>query len=298
MVPEGLTIDNVDLWSHLNAELTNPEAAELWASDEFTWGLFGVPERKVSLLGDVSGRDVLELGCGTGHLSAWLARRGAHPIGLDSSRAQLATARRCQRTFAIDFPLVEGDAEHLPLAASRFDLVVSEYGAAPWCAPERWLAEAARVLRPGGTLVFLTNSLLAALCVPSEGGFAGDRLLRDSRDVRRITWPGGGTEHHPGHGEWIHHLRSAGFAVEALHELRAPGGTKGRERYEIVTREWATHWAAEDVWVARVADEPPTSRDPIRPSRSRPGCCASSGTAAIAWPSTSGGRSHLRDGAI
>lgn len=38
---------------------------------------------------------------------------------------------------------------------------------------------------------------------------------------------GWGTEHHPGHGEWIHRLRSAGFAVEALHELRAPVGTKG-----------------------------------------------------------------------
>ncbi|MCC7078573.1 MAG: class I SAM-dependent methyltransferase [Acidimicrobiia bacterium] len=223
----------------------------MWAADEVTWGLFAVPERELGVLGDVSGIDVLDLGCGTGWLCAWLARRGAVPVGLDVSRPQLETARRCGREFGIDFPLVEASAEEIPLASSAFDLVVSEYGAAPWCEPDRWLGEAARVLRPGGRLVFLTNSVLAALCVPSEGGFAGDRLLRGMRDIRRITWPGGGTEHHPGHGEWIRAIRGAGLEIEALHELYPPAGATVREPYEIVTPEWAARWPAEDVWVAR-----------------------------------------------
>ena len=76
----------------------------------------------------------------------------------------MRSARRCQERFAIRFPLAEADGDHLPFRAGSFDLVVSEYGAGPWCEPGRWLAEARRVLRPGGRLVFLTNSVLAALC--------------------------------------------------------------------------------------------------------------------------------------
>jgi len=106
--------------------------------------------------------------------------------------------------------------------------------------------------------VFLTNSVLAALCVPDEGGVAGDHLLRGPDDVARVRWPDGGIEHHPAHGDWIGVLRDSGFVVDALHELRpAPstlgpelGPEPGREYYEIVTAEWASRWPAEDLWVA------------------------------------------------
>jgi SAM-dependent methyltransferase len=148
------------------------------------------------------------------------------------------------------FPLVEANGEVLPLADRSIDLVVSEYGAAPWCEPDRWLPEAARVLRPGGRLVFLTNSVLAALCVPEDGGFAGTKLLRSQPELERVTWPGGGTEHHLGHGRWIALLRAAGFELDALHELHAPAGATTPEWYEIVTAGWAQRWPAEDLWVA------------------------------------------------
>ena len=128
--------------------------------------------------------------------------------------------------------------------------MVSEYGVAPWCDPARWLPEAARLLRPGGRLVFLTNSVLAGLCVPAEGGVAGDRLLRPQHELRRIEWPGGGVEHHPGHGDVIRELRAAGLRVEALHELHADDGSETPDYYEIVTAEWARDWPAEDLWVA------------------------------------------------
>ena len=141
------------------------------------WGLFAVPERELGVLGDVQGLDVLELACGTAYLSAWLARAGARPVGLDFSGEQLATARHLRTRLGPAFPLVHGDAERVPLASGRFDLVVSEHGAAAWCDPERWLPEAARLLRPGGRLVFLTNSNLSALCVPAGGGVAGDKRV-------------------------------------------------------------------------------------------------------------------------
>lgn len=64
----------------------------LWASDEPCWGVWSVPESELRLLPEVGGRDTVELGCGTGYVSAWLARRGARPVGLDNSGRQLATA--------------------------------------------------------------------------------------------------------------------------------------------------------------------------------------------------------------
>jgi SAM-dependent methyltransferase len=248
------TSDDLDLnralWTTVNEQFTDEAAAERWRSEEITWGLFGVREAELGVLGDLAGRDVVELGCGTAYFSAWLARRGARVVAVDLTPAQLETARRCQERFGVAFRLVEADAADVPLATDGFDLVVSEYGASVWCEPERWLSEAARLLRPGGRLVFLTNSVLATLTVPAEGGFAQDRLLRAQRGSHRIQWPGGGVEYHPGHGDWIRMLRSAGFEVEALHELYAPTEATSPDYYEIATAEWARSWPAEDLWVA------------------------------------------------
>ena len=241
---------NRSVWTQINAAFTDADAERAWAAEEITWGLFQVPERDVRVLGDVNGLDVVELGCGTAYLSAWLARAGARPVGVDLTPAQLETARRCQGTFGLTFPLVEASAEDVPLPDDSFDLVVSEYGASVWCDPERWVAEAARLLRPGGRLVFLTNSVLVTLCVPEDEGYADEWLHRAPADVRRVQWPGGGVEFHPGHGDWVRVLRANGFVVDALHELLAPAGAAAPGYYEIVTREWAQRWPAEDLWVA------------------------------------------------
>lgn len=241
---------NRAVWTIVNDRFTDQQAAAAWAADDITWGLFAVPERDLGVLGDVAGLDVVELGCGTAYFSAWLARRGARPIGVDLSPAQLASARRCQEQSGVQFPLVEADATDVPVPSGSCDLVVSEYGASVWCDPAAWLPEAARLLRPGGRLVFLTNSVLASLTVPDEGGYAGDRLLRPQRDLYRVQWPDAGVEYHPGHGDWIRLLRAAGFRVDALHELYAPAGAATPDYYEIATADWAASWPVEDLWVA------------------------------------------------
>jgi SAM-dependent methyltransferase len=243
-------LQNRELWSIVNAQFTDADAEARWAEPDIRWGLFRIPEATLGVLGDVRDARVAELGAGTSFLSAALARAGARPFAVDLSRAQLATARRCQQRFGVDFPLVEASGEAVPLHDGAFDLVVSEYGAGPWCDPTAWVGEAARLLRPGGRLVFLTNSVLAGLCVPEEGGVAGERLLRTYADLARVTWPGGGTEHHPAHGAWISILRSAGFAVDALHELSAGPGAPTPEFYGIADVDWATRWPVEDLWVA------------------------------------------------
>ena len=241
---------NRALWAVMNERFTDAAAEDMWARQHVVWGLFAVPERDLGVLGDVHGLDVVELACGTAYFSAWLARSGARTVAVDLSDQQLATARRMQGRLGPVFPLVQGDGEQVPLAGGRFDLVVSEHGAAAWCDPERWLPEAARLLRPGGRLVFLTNSHLSALCVPPTEGVAGERLLRGQREAYRVHWPGGGVEFHPSHGDWLRLLRRSGFAVEALHEIFAPPDGGDHPFYEIVSREWATRWPAEELWVA------------------------------------------------
>ena len=170
-----------------------------WASDEVTWGIFDVPESRIGMLPpDLAGMDAVELGCGTAYVSAWLARRGARPVGIDNSPAQLETARRFQAEFGLTFPLHLGDAEQTPFADESFDFAISEYGAAIWCDPYRWIPEAARILRPGGRLSFLGNSVLLMLTTPidDEDAPASEQLQRPLFGMYRFAWEDGAVEFH------------------------------------------------------------------------------------------------------
>ena len=189
-------------WNVEAANYVEPARRD-WAAPDPSWGICGVPESEVGALPDVDGMDVVELGCGTAYFSAWLARRGARPTGVDVAEMQLATAREMQDEHGIHFPLLHASAEAVPLPDACADLALSEYGASLWCDPEAWVAEAARLLRPGGHLVFLTNHLLVALTAPPTGA-CGDRLVRDLRGLRIVTFPDDDSiEFHISHGEWI-----------------------------------------------------------------------------------------------
>jgi len=242
---------NREIWTQENEEYTGPKALDAWRQEEIRWGVFQVPESEVGALPDVAGKDVVELGCGTAYFSAWLARRGARPVGVDLTPAQLATARRCQQELGIEFPLVEASAEDVPLPDASFDLALSEYGASIWCRPERWISEAARLLRPGGELVFLVNSTLAILCSPDEGKVL-EQLQRPQFGMYRFEWlPDKEVNFYIPHGEWIRVLTQHGFEIVALHELEAPADAKDHPRYELVPAEWARKWPSEDLWRAR-----------------------------------------------
>ena len=241
---------NRAMWDSAAAEYAEP-GRKNWAASAPSWGIWGVPDSDVHMLPEAAGLDVIELGCGTAYVSSWLARRGARVVGIDNSAAQLANARRFQREFDVEFPLIHGNAEAVPLADESFDVAISEYGACLWCDPFRWIPEASRLLRPGGRLIFLTNSALVMICSP-EGvdGEAGDRLVRDYFGMHRFEWPDDpGIEFHLGHGDWIRLLRSNDFEVEELVEVQAP--EVAVSRYPWVTAEWARRWPSEEIWKAR-----------------------------------------------
>jgi SAM-dependent methyltransferase len=247
-----LSEKNVELWTRTNAEYTDTSARESWAREEIVWGVFAVTESELGIFGSVDGLDVVELGCGTAYCSAWLARRGARVVGVDPTPAQLETAQRMQREFGLEFPLVQGFGEEVPLPDASFDLVHSEYGASLWADPYSWIPEAARLLRPRGQLVFLRNSTLSMLCAPDVGQVE-ERLHRPQFGMHRLDWPenDGAVEYHLPHGELIDLLRANAFEVERLVELQAPEGAKTHWYYEYVTVEWARQWPAEEIWVAR-----------------------------------------------
>jgi len=242
---------NRELWRGLAAEYVEPARRD-WASPEPSWGMWRIPEAEVGAIPDVDGLDTIELGCGTAYFSGWLARRGARPVGIDQSAEQLATARAMQAQHGLEFPLVQADAEDVPLPDASFDLALSEYGASLWCDPDRWIPEAARLLRPGGRLVFLTHAPMLLMCTPLSGEAASERLERPQfGGMGRVEWEdedGPSVNFHLPHGEMIRTLRASGFEVEALHELRAPEGAT--TRYEFVMPEWARRWPSEEIWVA------------------------------------------------
>ncbi len=227
-------------------------ARRQWAAVEPTWGVFGIPESAAGILpARLDGAKAVELGCGTAYVSAWLARRGALPIGVDPAMGQLRIARRCQDEFKLWFPLVRAAGEQVPLRDAAFDLVISEYGAAIWADPHRWIPEAARLLHPGGELVFLGNSTLLMLCTPDDDGVAAtDRLVRPQYGMHRFEWPDDPTvEFHLGHGDWIRLLRANWFEVEDLIELWPPAGATSD--WPLVGSEWASRWPCEEAWRVR-----------------------------------------------
>src|SRR5207237_4130027 len=75
---------NRAVWDRLSDEYQEWHR-EFIGRPEPRWGMWQVPESELQVLGDVAGRDVLELGCGAAQWSILRARAGAHMVGLDNS---------------------------------------------------------------------------------------------------------------------------------------------------------------------------------------------------------------------
>lgn len=210
------------------------------------WGTWQIPEGELGLLGDVDGKDVLELGCGAARFSIALSRRGARCVGLDYSERQLEHAR----SLGADFPLVHAAAEDVPLPDAGFDVVFSDHGALSWGDPSRVVPEAARLLRPGGLLVFNVSSPFARMCLDEEADRQVETLLLPYFGLHVIDEGEGAATYNLGYGEWIRLLRANGLTVDDLVEPQPPEGAT--TTYGIPV-EWAERWPAECIWVCRKA---------------------------------------------
>ncbi|MEZ4654852.1 MAG: class I SAM-dependent methyltransferase [Candidatus Eisenbacteria bacterium] len=204
---------------------------------------------------DMTGMRAVELGCGTGYVSAWMSRRGARVVAVDMSEKQLATARRLSQKHGIDsIHFVHGNAESVPLPAESCDFAISEYGAAIWCDPRVWIPEAHRLLKPGGRLAFLGTTPLVQCCMPLNGAAAEPTLHRDYFGMHEIDWQEveidpGGVEFNLPISSWLRLFRSVGFAVEDYLELQAPADAPSQAF--AIPADWARRWPSEQVWKLR-----------------------------------------------
>ena len=214
--------------------------------------MFGPSDDELGVLGDVSGKDVIELGCGTAYFGAWLAKRGARVTGVDITPAQLETARRMSEETGIALELIEANAEDVPLPADSFDLALSEYGASIWCDPVQ-VDPGGGAAAPSGRRARLPLQL-GALHALLSGRRKGLRAARPAaiRDASpRVDRRRRGVEFHLGHGDMLRLLRETGFEVEGLWEIQASESAKDHGYYDFVSAEWARKWPAEEIWKAR-----------------------------------------------
>ncbi|MGQ0573441.1 MAG: class I SAM-dependent methyltransferase [Pseudonocardia sp.] len=198
---------------------------------DFLWGPEGLREADARLLGDVRGRRVLEIGCGTAPCARWLAARGAVPVGLDLSGAMLRHAAELGRRTGIEVPLVQAGAARLPFADASFDLACSAYGAVPFVAdPERVMREVARVLRPGGRWVFAVNHPMRWMFSddPGPDGLTVVQSYFDRTPYVEVDAAGAATyvEHHRTLGDRVRDVVTAGLVLDDLVE---PEWAQGRE---------------------------------------------------------------------
>ena len=242
---------NRDVW---DADAVNWVASgkRMWGLEIPIWGNWGKSEEDLAMLpADMSGQSAIELGCGTGYVAGWMARRGARVTAIDVSPAQLETARELAQVHGADVTFIEGNAEETGLPDGSFDFAISEYGAAIWCPPEIWLREAWRLLRPAGQLVFLGNHPLSLICSPTDGAPCDMKLHRPYRDMWGADWtnvafdPTGICFNLTMSG-WMDLFREVGFVVDGYHEIYAPDwadDTRG-----AVPAEWAKSYPVEQVW--------------------------------------------------
>ena len=194
-------------------EQTRQAWRDIWASTDFERELQALEYRRAQELMNVyqpfldRSAPILEAGCGMGQIVYYLRQRSYPVFGVDYAPEAI---RPTVQRFS-DLPLYVGDVHHLPFASDYFGAylsfgVVEHFEQGPGAA----LAEAHRVLRPGGTLV---------LTVPHPNFV---EKLRDTINrlfparLERLGPRADYYEHTFQHDELFHHVSAAGFTVERL----------------------------------------------------------------------------------
>lgn len=205
------------------------EHGEFLGDARLVWCPEGLDEQQVRLLGDASGRRVLEVGCGAGQCSRWLTRQGARAVGLDLSRAQLRHASRLDTATGTAVPTVQADAEQLPFGDGSFDLAFAAFGAVQFVADlDALTREVARVLHRGGRWVFSVTHPVR-WCFPddpSQAGLVAQLPYWDRRAYVETDSEGRPeyVEQHHTLGDYVTSLAQAGFVLERLEEPEWPEG--------------------------------------------------------------------------
>ena len=186
-----------------------------------------------------------------GYVSRWFEQRGASVTAVDLSSQQLATAKRFAAQFQSEITFIQSNAEATPLPNHCADIVVSEYGAAIWCDPYRWIPDAARLLVPGGRLIFLGYSPWTMVFMDDDGEAVTNAMRRSYFALHRIDWTDaaidpGCIEFNLPLSKWFRLFREQGFRVDDYLEIQAPMA-KSPDQFSTPW-DWARAYPSEQVF--------------------------------------------------
>jgi len=250
---------NRELWDLRASAYQAKHGGQLTASGGAAWGVWQIPESQLRILGDVSGRDVLEFGCGAAQWSIALHKLGARVTGLDNSACQLAHARVLMSAAAIDFPLVHSDAESTELVGDSFDIIFCDHGAMRFGDPYRTIPEVTRLLRVGGLLAFSMYTPIMDMVFPPETVHPGGFLARKYWDLHALEESGEPLAFQLPYGSWIRLFLENNLAIEGLVELCPPAAATSSYCSDR-DREWASCWPMEHIWRVRKKSKMPTAQ--------------------------------------
>jgi SAM-dependent methyltransferase len=217
-------------WWDAEANHYYAEHGAFLGDDDFVWGPEGLREADVALLGEVAGKALLEIGAGAGQCSRYAARAGARVVATDISGGMLRQGADLNAGFTAEsgltVPLVQCDAASLPFADACFDAVFTSYGAVPFVADSAAvMAQAARVLRPGGRFVFSTTHPIR-WALPDDPGYRGLTVSSSYFDRTPYVEMESGAptyvEHHRTLGDRVREVAAAGLRLVDLVEPEWP----------------------------------------------------------------------------
>ncbi|WNV89541.1 class I SAM-dependent methyltransferase [Umezawaea sp. Da 62-37] len=217
------------IWWDADADDYHAEHGDFLGAADFMWCPEGVREEDARLLGDVAGKLVLEVGCGSAPCARWLAAQGAHPVAFDISAGMLRHAAEANRETGIAVPLVQASADQLPFADGSFDAACSAFGAVPFVADSGVvMREVSRVLRPGAPWVFAVTHPIRWIFPDDPGpeGLTATQSYFDRTPYVEVDETGRATyvEHHRTMGDYVRQLAEAGLDLVDLLEPEWPEG--------------------------------------------------------------------------
>jgi SAM-dependent methyltransferase len=223
-------------WWDADADDYHAEHGEFLGDADFVWCPENLREAEAGLLGDVRGRRILEVGCGSAPCARYLAARGATVVGFDVSSGMLTHAVAGAERTGVAVPLVQADVCEMPFADASFDAAFSAFGAIPFVADSALaMREVARVLRPGGRWVFAATHPMR-WAFPDDPGSAGLTAIQsyfDRSPYVEVDADGvpAYVEHHRTMGDRIREIVGAGLVLLDVVEPEWPedfAGTWGQ----------------------------------------------------------------------
>lgn len=203
----------------------------LFAGPDFIWGPFGPTERRLKLLPEVRGKNVLVAGCGSGADVCYFAAAQATVTGIDISEVQLTFSKQMLAEKGFSAKLIRRDLNHLsrlPVPRESIDLIVSSYALQYVKDLKKLFMQFYRMLKPGGVLVFSLDHPVLYAHYPNV---QGKKRNRDASKFfnylyeRRLEWTfnlsgrsARAYSYHRTLGTVIQSLILAGFVIEACIE--------------------------------------------------------------------------------